>query len=194
MFCKGFTRTHLEDFFGVRFSEDGVTVPYLTVNGELHREKLFSAEGKPLCWLGDAKPQIPYGLETLSYGGECAFMTEGESCSWAVRTCFPRTPVIGLPGASSWRPEWARLLKRFPVIYMSFDADEAGTGLLDTVWPTLAWGRRLKLPEGSDTRDLIQLGGGVEKYERLLDDADYIAGATRFLLEAASLKELNHAV
>jgi hypothetical protein len=75
---------------------------------------------------------------------------------------------------------------------MSFDADEAGAGLLDAVWPSLPWARRLKLPEGADTRDLIQLGGGVETYERLLDDADYIAGATRFVLESASLKELNH--
>jgi DNA primase len=180
---KGFARSHLEWAGWARFEDQGIVIDYLDVNGRPYRSKLFSAEGRPLRWLGENKPQIPYGLETLRLGGEVAFLTEGESCAWTLRAAFPRNPALGLPGASSWKPEWARLLEQFPVIYLSFDNDEAGRSLLDTVWPFLPWGRRVKLPAGQDTRDVLQLYGGLEEYERLLADADYIAGAERYLLE-----------
>ena len=178
---KGFTRSHLEWAFGVRFTDEGVVVPYYGINGDLYREKLFTDEGEPLLWMGDAKAQVPYGLETLKFGGDVAFLTEGESCAWALRCCFPRTPVIGIPGSSSWRPEWVYLLARFGRLFLSFDNDEAGRKLLDEVWPSLTNGRRVVLPQGADTRDAIQLLGGEAMYERLLRDADYIAGCTEYL-------------
>lgn len=181
-YYKGFTSGHLESHFGVRFAKEGVVVPYREKSGETHREKLFSPEGEAKCWLGDPKEQVAYGLETLSHGGLVAFLTEGESCAWALRAEFPRTPVLGLPGASSWKPGWAELVREFQIIYMSFDGDAAGEKLTDTVWPYLPWARRVKLPEGSDTRDILQLKGG-EAYERLLRDADNTAGCTRFILE-----------
>ena len=68
--------------------------------------------------------------------------------------------------------EWAPLLRRFPIIYLSFDADEAGRSLLGEVWPSLPWARRVRLPDGMDTRDVLQRDG-EEAYKRLLDDADY---------------------
>ena len=182
-FYKGFTRSHLEWAFGVRFAGAGVAVPYYGIDGRLYREKLFSSEGRPLCWLDGAKAQIPYGLETLKSCGSTVFLTEGESCCWTLRAAFPSVPVIGIPGASSWRSEWSRLFARFPLIYLSFDNDKAGHGLLDSVWSDLPGARRVKLPEGLDTRDVLQLHGGIEAYERLLDDADYIAAATRYLLD-----------
>jgi hypothetical protein len=191
---KGFTRPHLESSFGVRFQGQSVVVPYRDRSGKLYREKEFSLGGKARCWLGESKPQVPYGLETLSYStgtscdpshGATAFLTEGESCAWTLRATYPRNAVLGLPGASSWSQEWCSFLTGFPVIYLSFDGDAAGRELVEAVWPDLPWARRVKLPDGLDTRDLIQLHGGVERYERLLDDADYIAGCTRSILETA---------
>jgi hypothetical protein len=191
---KGFTRPHLEWAFDVRFTDEGVVVPYRGVNGEPYREKLFSQQGRPLRWLGEAKPQIPYGLETLSKGSSTAFVTEGESCAWALRVAFPHNPVIGLPGASSWKPEWLRLFAQFPVLYLSFDGDEAGRGLLGKVRPELPSARTVKCPEGADTRDVLQLLGGLEEYERLLDDADYMAGIRETITAAAKRAEVPHVV
>lgn len=182
---KGFTRSHLEWAFGVRFASNEITVPYYGVNGDLYREKLFTAEGRPLRWLGPSRPQVPYGLETLALGGDRVFVTEGESCGWALRACFSTTPAIAAPGASSWQPEWSRLLRRFPTIYLSFDNDEAGIKLLDSVWPTVPWAKRVKLPAGADTRDVLQLLGGRERYEELMADADYMAAVTAYVLRSA---------
>lgn len=184
---KGFTRPHLESSFGVRFTEEGAaTVPYFDVDGMLVREKEFDTAGRPRRWLGENRSQTLYGLETLAHAGTTAFLTEGESCAWALRAEFPKVPVLAVPGASAWRQEWAVELEPFPVLYLSFDADRAGRELLDRVWPSLPWARRVKLPEGRDTRDVLQLGGGGEAYERLLDDADYIAGCSRRILEVAA--------
>lgn len=180
---KGFTRSHLEWAYSVRFTDEGVVVPYFTQDGSSYREKLMSPEGKAVRWLGESSAQVPYGLETLGHPRPVAFLTEGESCAWALRAAYPQTPILGLPGASSWRPEWAGLLEETPVIYLSFDADPAGHKLTDAVWPSLPWARRVKLPAGTDTRDVLQ-GRGLAAYNRLLRDADYIAGCTRYLLEA----------
>lgn len=179
---KGFTPSHLERGFGVEFAEDGsYTVPYKTLTGDPYRCKEFSAEGKPLRWVGSSKRQLPYGLETIPTGRDTAFLTEGESCAWTLRASFPHAAVLGLPGASSWQAEWAQLLAPFPIVYLSFDNDPPGIELLDRVWPTIPRARRVKLPAGSDTRDVIQLEG-EERYEALLDDADRIRLITDDLL------------
>jgi hypothetical protein len=183
---KGLTRAHAEASYGVSFKRDEAMVPYFNRGGTLYREKIFSASGRPLYWAGPNKDQIPYGLETLALGGTTAFVTEGEGDAMALRAEFPRNPVLGLPGASSWRPAWASYLEDFPVIYLSFDADPAGVDLLNSVWPYLPWARRVKLPEGRDTRDVLQLYGGGEEYERLLQDADRMAGCTRRILSIAA--------
>lgn len=180
---KGFTCSHLELSFGVRFDAESVTVPYYDAEGRVYREKEFSPGGRPRRWVGDNKPQTLYGRETLSLGGTTAFLTEGESCAWALRAEFPSVPVLAVPGASAWRSEWAIELADFPVLYLSFDGDTAGRELLDAVWPSLPWGRRVKLPEGRDTRDVLQLYGGGEEYERLLDDADYTHACLLHILE-----------
>lgn len=208
-FYKGFTHRHLEDAFGVRFGDEEVTVPYFDEGGQLLREKVFSAEGEPRRWDGEVAEdwqQPPYGLETLALKGPIAFLTEGESCAWAIRAAFPTCPVLGLPGASSWKPAWAELLRDHELIYLSFDADAAGDGrklpgkkapthapLLETVWPFIPWARRVKLPDGLDTRDVLQLHGGIDEYEALLRDADFITAALRFILngrEPVDLKPL----
>ncbi len=84
--------------FGVRVAGLAFVVPYFTEAGELYREKAFSfAPASGACrtiWLGDHKPQIPYGLETLKLGGHRCFLTEGESDSWALRLAYQRTPVL----------------------------------------------------------------------------------------------------
>lgn len=179
---KGFDRCTLLDRFGVVETSDGVVVPYLRIGGELYREKLFSADGRPQRWLGDSRPQIPYALESFA-GTESrvCFLTEGESCSWTLRLSCPGVPVLGVPGASSWRPGWAMLLRRFERIYLSFDHDEAGIKLLDMIWPSIPWARRVLLPEGQDTRGFIQ-AEGLSAYRELIEKADYTDAALAYIL------------
>lgn len=181
---KGFELADLA-VFRVRHVGLAVEIPYFDEECELYRRKVFPLSGHVRAtWTGPSKPQIPYGLETLRFGGNTLFLTEGESDSLALRLAFPRTPVLGIPGASAWQAEWAEYAKRFAVVYLSFDGDSGGRKLVDTVWPDVPQARMLRLTGGNDTRDVLQRQGR-DAYEVLLDDADLGAGLSKAILAAA---------
>jgi DNA primase len=169
---KGFQLRELIPF-GVQQTLEGVRIPYLTREGKVYRHKLFAPDGANR-WLGASKPAIPYGLETLNSAGKAVILTEGESCALALRLAYPRTAVLGLPGATSWQTPWRSYLAPYPAIYMSFDGDKAGDQLTNSVWKDLPEARRVHIPSGFDTRDVLQVLG-KEAYRILLEDA--IAGA-----------------
>lgn len=181
---KGFRLESLQRF-GYRRGEHGIELPYLTRKGEVYRWKLFpdSREYKAR-WVGESKPQIPYGLESLKLGGKALFVTEGESDTIALRLAFPRCPVIGIPGASSWDPRWAEVTTDlFEAVYLCFDADEAGDGqytgkenppktnLLKETKGSVPHYRYVMLPRGADTRAFLQ-AVGLSAYRLLLRAAD----------------------
>lgn len=151
---KGFSVETLKRF-GVTVGDGGVIIPYYRHDGTVYRKKGQRHDGGTY-WLGDSKPQIPYGLETLKLGGGICFLAEGESCSWALRVAYPNIPVLGIPGAQSWRPEWAGPLRRFKRVFLMFDADKAGRKLREKVLEDVPLGRIVRWPEGMDTRDVLQ--------------------------------------
>jgi hypothetical protein len=159
---KGFDLADLRAF-GLKQTAAGVEIPYFTRKGKHWRSKVFKPNGDTY-WLGKSKAQIPYGLETLNLGGPAVVLTEGESDALALRLAFPKLPVLGIPGASSWKAEWTTCLDDFLSIYLSFDADKAGEKLTCSVQASLPFVVALRLPESADTRDVIQqLGKGAFK-------------------------------
>lgn len=174
---KGFELDSLKPL-GVRRVSGGVEIPYFTRRGTRWRSKLFRDDGRSY-WLGDRRAQIPYGLETLKLGGDAVVLTEGESDALALRLAFPKLPVLGVPGASSWRNEWTTCLDDFHAIYLSFDADRAGEKLAASVLDTLPYARTINLPAGADTRDVLQRLGR-NAYATLVKEAR-IAGQWREL-------------
>lgn len=170
---KGFTLTQLERFGVKRTDRGGIEVPYFTTEGQPFRSKVFLPNGRSYWLPGSGQGQIPYGLEQL--GGdlphEAVVLTEGESDALALRLAFPDAIVLGLPGASSWRTEWRVHVEDFRRIYLSFDADQAGRKLLERVKQDISEYRTIQLPDGADTRDVIQQLG-KRAYKVLVDVAD----------------------
>jgi len=177
---KGIDPRVLADF-GVSEGVVGFRVPYFDREGTLYRVKLFGFDGdapgrdvKAVRWLRERKPQIPYGVWRLATADPRAvILTEGESDTWALAEAFPRIAAIGIPGASSWKSEWAPLLERFERVYLSFDGDAPGRDLSDRVWADLddARVRYLRLPDGADTRSILQQLG-PKAYRVLLRAAE----------------------
>lgn len=161
--------------FGVRRESSAVIVPYFSPRGDPYRDKKFAlrprANGPRSWWVGDSRPQVPYGLETLSLGGARVFLTEGESDAWALRQANPKVPVLGLPGSSSWKPEWANALEAFDAVYVIFDGDKAGDKLYDAVCWTIPRARVILPIKGCDTRDLLQ-NYGVGFFKEMVRQAD----------------------
>jgi hypothetical protein len=183
---KGFDLLALS-VFGVQRQGGGVNIPYLTEAAEHYRTKRFPDGGEIRSyWLGESKPQIPYGLETLRWGGRTLLLTEGESDALALRMSFQRTAVLGLPGARSWRPAWSEYAARFEVVYMSFDRDRAGGELWEAVARDVPWARGVLLPEGADTRDVLQTLGR-DGYKVFLEAASTRAVLTAAMRDVASV-------
>jgi DNA primase len=166
---KGFALADLAQF-GIQPTLEGIEIPYFTRDGQRYRHKLCRHDGSTQ-WLGASKPQIPYGCETIrEHGGSTAILTEGESDALALRLAYPTVPVLGIPGASSWQAAWKRVLHGFEVIYLSFDGDEAGDRLADSVMRDIPAARLLAIPRGFDTRDVLQVCG-KPAYRVLLEEA-----------------------
>lgn len=194
--------------FGVTEGVVGYRVPYFDREGELWRVKLFGFDGdewqnakgkdvKAVRWLGERKPQIPYGVWRLAKADPRAvILTEGESDTWALAEAFPAVAAIGIPGASSWRSEWTPLIERFERVFLSFDGDAPGRDLADKVWTDIGSRvRYVRLPDGADTRSLLQ-SIGPKAYRVLLRAAEAnreirqaFTAATDPLAEAEGVRE-----
>lgn len=169
---KGFALEDLKPF-GYRKGQHGIELPYLTREGKVYRWKLFPSNREYKArWVGDSKPQIPYGLETLAQGLEGdgpLLLTEGESDAIALRLAFPKLAILGIPGASSWKDEWTPILEDFRVVYLSFDADPAGDSLAASVRISRPDARIIRLPDRADTRDILQRLG-KKSYLALIEE------------------------
>ena len=200
---KGFADKELAAF-GIKRREAGMEVPYFTRDGKLYRVKRFPWGGEPRsCWLGASKPQLPYGLWRLPPAGDAVILTEGETDLIALSLAFPKVPVLGIPGADSWETEWRAYVADYRRVYLSFDGDPSGdgrvlpgkrprkigTGLFEKVRADIPEGRYVMLPDGADTRDVLQrLGKAAYKVLVELADRGWEEKVAREAMNAAVLR------
>jgi hypothetical protein len=84
--------------------------------------------------------RCPYEVDRLRTAvqvGEVV-VVEGVSDVCAVVAAFENPAVIGIPGASGFKPGWAAAFRDLDV-YLATDNDDGGAKLRETVWRTL-WG------------------------------------------------------
>lgn len=161
---KGIAQRVLDEF-AVTQGAAGWRVPYFDREGTLYRVKLFAEEGEELerggrsRWLGESKPQIPYGSWRMASADKRAVViTEGESDTWALAEAFPKVCALGIPGSGGWKTGWAAVIGgTFDRVYLSVDGDDAGRSLADAIMADLPGRcRYLHMPPGADTRALLQ--------------------------------------
>jgi hypothetical protein len=188
---------------GVRRDERGlVRVPYRLAGGTVHNEKVFGRERS--WWATTGLPLIPFGLERIPDIPErrqrLLWIAEGESDALCLREHYAGwrgRPVIvlGVPGAGSWREEWAAYTLGWHARYVFPDADRAGERMARRV--TERGGIVVWLPPGEDVREVVQRDGPealdhhiieAERVALLLAamiHADTLDGARRWLREVA---------
>jgi hypothetical protein len=80
-------------------------------------------------WKNHSKP-IPYGLWRLKDAREAGQVTIVEGESDAQTLWFHGIPALGLPGANSWKEEWAHYLDGIGPLYVVVEPDKGGEAVL----------------------------------------------------------------
>lgn len=128
-----------------------VEIPYSTTDVAV--DFIRRRKRKKQWWRAGSVPQ-PYGLDLLSAVGpdEPVLIVEGESDAL---TCqYHGVPVLGIPGANAWKPEYAKLVEGHPVFVVR-EPDQAGNTFAAAVTRSLPEAKVVDPPTGiKDLSDL----------------------------------------
>jgi hypothetical protein len=104
-----------------------VTIPYEDQRGREVRVRVrLALEGPDRFRWGKGSQVIPYGLATLDGARKAGQIVLVEGESDAQTLWFHRIPALGVPGATSWKPEWAAYLEEIETIYVVLEPDRGG--------------------------------------------------------------------
>jgi DNA primase len=136
-----------------------LSIPYLTPSGSvtsIRFRTLPPADKKYLSVAGDMGRL--YNTVDLERGTRAICVTEGEPDCWTAVMCG--LPTVGIPGATSWNPVWARLLSQYDAVYTLSDDDDAGQKLPATLGKDLDNIRDVPMQIGPASLS----GGDVNKF------------------------------
>lgn len=133
-------------------------IPYYDANGQHFRDRY--REGSRRWWAGQGLPIALYGLWGLSKipPGSDILVVEGESdchAAWSVGL-----HAVGVPGATAWKPEWAKHLEGLQV-YVWQEHDEAGEQFTKKISESFPDARILHHPDFKDFAALFESRGKV---------------------------------
>jgi hypothetical protein len=167
-----------------------VQLPYFTASGELHNTRVFAPGGRT-WWAHSGRGLLPFGLDRLTDPGGRPYrslaIAEGESDALALDAAFGADlfDVLGVPGSTVWRPEWAGHAADYAAIYVFGDGDPAGRAFNWRVRRTLPSARIVEIPDGQDARSMLQNDRADELLD-LIDAADELALLEHEVLGAAA--------
>ncbi|MEX1172884.1 MAG: hypothetical protein WEG56_09760, partial [Chloroflexota bacterium] len=102
-----------------------VRVPYHDIDGNLVRVRTrLAMTGDRFRWRKGDRP-LPYGLWRLAEARTAGWLllVEGETDCWTL--WYHGIPALGIPGKSTWRPEWAEFLTGLDVfLWQEPDAED----------------------------------------------------------------------
>ncbi len=105
---------------GVTENADCLEIPYFNIDGSPFRSRLRNSTKR---WWGPGEGVLPYGLQKLEPGEYC-IIAEGESDQQTF-SCHDLR-AIGIPGATTFKPEWTKYVEAYPILYICRDNDASG--------------------------------------------------------------------
>lgn len=139
---KGLSVRVVTEKLGWQDVSDGVLIPYLGAHpgqqGNNYptykiRTSYTGKGGKPKYIKDGKNIVIPYGLNMLSHYdiSKPLYITEGETDM--ITMLQAGYQVLGIPGANSFKKEWASFLEPYATICVVIDNDQAGDNMLKTI-------------------------------------------------------------
>ena len=134
-----------------------VVIPYMDAAGEIVaiRKRLTLSGPTRFLWRRGDHPR-PYGLWRLEEARTAGWLmlVEGESDCWTL--WYHGIPALGLPGASTWRPEYAALLKGLTV-YVWHEPGAGGHTFTKGIFADVPDLRVVKAPPGAKDPSALYL-------------------------------------
>ncbi|HXE73651.1 MAG TPA: hypothetical protein VNO81_13400, partial [Candidatus Nitrosotenuis sp.] len=154
---------------------DGVAVaiPYYDETGvEVSRRYREALEGPGRFRWRRGSRVVPYGLWRLKEAREAGWVLLVEGESDAQTLWFHGVPALGLPGATTWQPEWARYVAGLRV-FVWHEPGQGGDTMVRRVGETLPEALVIRPPEGmKDISEAHLRGENIpELVLRLIADA-----------------------
>lgn len=148
-----------------------IKIPYYGEDGEevSVRYRIANA-GDRFRWKPGSKV-ILYGLQKLKdfKKNKYVILVEGESDTHTL--LLYEYPVLGLPGAGTWRNEWANYLKDFETIYIFIELDAGGETVLRWI-EKFPFKEKIKLVTLGSVKDVNELHlQDSENFKSRLDKA-----------------------
>mgnify|MGYP001605386947 CR=1 FL=1 len=156
------------DDWGIGYFDGHYTIPVRGVSGKVQDIRRWKPGGKVLSTPGCKTSLL--GIENLigaASGGDApVFVAEGEwdaiGLRWLLRASSQKGAVVGVPGASVFKPEWIQAFEGREAV-LCYDNDEAGDGgdakAREMLQGTVKGIRSIHWPEGldagHDVRDFI---------------------------------------
>lgn len=157
----GLAKAGVEERVG-KYGDAIIAMPYRRADGSVIRTKCRTRKGT--FWMPDGEGTPLYGQDVLAASGAGpVLVVEGESdchAGWQ-----RGLPVVGLPGASQWKPEYASLLSGKEVVVWQ-EPDEGGATMVAAISASLPKARILRdvKHHGQPMKDLCDLHQSVQAH------------------------------
>src|SRR5262249_39305195 len=105
-------------------------IPYRTADGtEAAVRHRLALEGANRFRWRRGSQLLPYGLDRLAHARAAGFIVLVEGESDAQTLWHHGVPALGLPGAATWKEEWAKYLADVATLYVVHEPDHGGDAL-----------------------------------------------------------------
>lgn len=144
-----------------KFGDAIIAMPYRRADGSVIRTKCRTRKGT--FWDRDGEGTPLYGQDVLAASTGPVLIVEGESdchAGWQ-----RGVTVVGLPGASQWKPDYAALLANREVIVWQ-EPDEGGATMVSAISASLPKARVLREVKhhGEIVKDMCDLHQSVQSH------------------------------
>ena len=163
--------------------EPAIIMPYRREDGTLFRSRWRlrlekgSRGNERFAWGKGAEGTIPYGLSNLAVCREKGFAIWAEGETDTACLLQHDFPALGVPGASSYKPEWAEYTRGLRN-YVIQEPDQGGRTIVATTAKSIPDLQVITLPDGYKDVCDYALALRVEfprRFREMLDEAEIVA-------------------
>ena len=145
-----------------------LVIPYITPSGvvDIRARSINGVEPKYMGLPGATTTM--FNTQAIFSATKYICVTEGEfDCiMMSVKTTHP---TVGVPGASSWKPHYSRILDDFDFVIVLADGDNAGAEMGKKISRELSNANVIPMPDGEDVNSVILKYGKEWIDERIRD-------------------------